>query len=113
MRLAASVIGFTTADGNGIYGIESYYNEYLSGIDGRTISAKDSNGNELPYRYSKTYAPKNGDDVYLTIDMNIQSYLEKHLEEMVTRFKVKNRALRYPHERQDRSNIWYGSVSQL
>ncbi len=91
-ELAASVIGFTTADGNGIYGIESYYNEYLSGIDGRTISAKDSNGNELPYRYSKTYAPKNGDDVYLTIDMNIQSYLEKHLEEMVTRFEVKNRA---------------------
>ncbi len=90
-ELAASVIGFTTADGKGIYGIESYYDEYLSGIDGRTISAKDSNGNELPYRYSKTYEAKNGDDIYLTIDMNIQYYLEQHLQEMVEKYHVKNR----------------------
>ncbi len=90
-ELAASVIGFTTADGNGIYGIESYYNEYLSGIDGRTLSAKDSNGNELPYRYSKTYEPKNGDDLYLTIDSEIQRCLEKNLEKMVNNFDVKNR----------------------
>ena len=90
-ELAASVIGFTTADGNGIYGIESYYNDYLSGVDGRTISAKDSNGNELPYKYSKTYAPKNGNDVYLTIDSNIQYILEKHLEEMVVSYEVANR----------------------
>ncbi|MBR6393691.1 MAG: PASTA domain-containing protein [Ruminococcus sp.] len=90
-ELAASVIGFTTDDGNGIYGLESYYNEYLAGVDGKTISAMDSNGNELPYKYSKTYAPKNGDDVYLTIDMNIQYSLEKHLKEMVENHKVKNR----------------------
>lgn len=90
-ELAASVIGFTTADGNGIYGIESYYNKYLAGVDGRTISATDSNGNELPYKYAKTYEPKNGDDLYLTIDMNIQYYLEKHLEELVAKHKVKNR----------------------
>ncbi len=90
-ELAAPVIGFTTADGNGIYGIEAYYDEYLSGIDGRTISAKDSNGNELPYRYSKTYDAKNGDDVYLTIDMKIQYYLEQHLQEMVEEHKVKNK----------------------
>ena len=90
-ELAAPVIGFTTADGNGIYGIEAYYDDYLSGIDGRTISAKDSNGNELPYRYSKTYDAKNGDDVYLTIDMKIQYYLEQHLQEMVEEHKVKNK----------------------
>ena len=90
-ELAASVIGFTNADGNGVYGIESYYNEYLAGVDGRTISATDSNGNELPYKYSKTYDPKEGNDVYLTIDMNIQYYLEKHLQEMVIKHKVKNR----------------------
>lgn len=90
-ELAASVIGFTTADGNGIYGVEAYYDEYLSGIDGRTISAKDSNGNELPYRYSKTYDARNGDDVYLTIDMIIQYTLEQHLQEMVEEHKVKNR----------------------
>lgn len=91
-ELAASVIGFTNADGNGLYGIEAYYDEYLAGVDGRTISAKDSNGNELPYRYSKTYEPKNGNDVYLTIDSNIQYMLEKHLQEMNTKFDVANRS---------------------
>ena len=75
-ELAASVIGFTTSDGNGAYGVEAFYDDYLAGVDGKTISAKDSAGNELPYRYSKTYEAENGDDVYLTIDMTIQHYLE-------------------------------------
>lgn len=91
-EIAASVIGFTSADGNGAYGIEAYYDEYLSGIDGKTISAKDSNGNEMPYRYAKTYAPKDGNDLYLTIDTTLQYYLEKHLNEMITKFEVQNRA---------------------
>ncbi len=90
--LAASVIGFTAGDGYGAYGIEAYYDDYLAGTDGRTISATDSHGNELPYRYSKTYPAKNGNDVYLTIDMNIQYILEKYLQEMVTTFEVKKRA---------------------
>ena len=90
-ELAASVIGFTTSDGNGAYGIEAYYDDYLAGIDGRTISAKDSSGNELPYRYSKTYPAQNGNDVYLTIDTMIQFYLEKYLKEMVEEHQVKNR----------------------
>ncbi|MBP8593086.1 MAG: PASTA domain-containing protein [Ruminococcus sp.] len=90
--LAASVIGFTAGDGYGAYGIEAYYDDYLAETDGRTISATDSHGNELPYRYSKTYPAKNGNDVYLTIDMNIQYILEKYLQEMVTTFEVKNRA---------------------
>lgn len=90
--LAAAVIGFTISDGTGIYGIESYYDDYLSGVDGKTISAKDSNGDELPYKYSKTYPAENGDDVYLTIDMTLQYYLEKHLQEMVDEYEVQNRA---------------------
>lgn len=91
-ELAASVIGFTSSSGEGMYGVEAYYDDYLAGVDGKTISAKDSNGNELPYRYSKTYSAKNGDDVYLTIDSDIQYCLEKHLSEMVSQFEVKNRA---------------------
>ncbi|MBR5512999.1 MAG: PASTA domain-containing protein [Ruminococcus sp.] len=91
-ELAAAVIGFTASDGYGLYGIESYYDDYLAGTDGRTISAKDSNGNELPYRYSKTYPAQNGNDLYLTIDTEIQYILEKYLEEMSTEFMVKNRS---------------------
>ena len=90
-ELAASVIGFTNSDGTGLYGLEAKYDDYLSGVDGKTVSAKDSNGNELPYKYAKTYAAKNGDDLYLTIDSNIQYILEKNLEKMVNDFNVKNR----------------------
>ncbi len=91
-ELAASVIGFTSSGGEGMYGVEAYYDDYLAGVDGRTISAKDSNGNELPYRYSKTYSAKNGDDIHLTIDADIQYCLEENLEELVSQFEVKNRA---------------------
>lgn len=91
-EIAASVIGFTSGDGEGAYGIESYYNKYLAGTDGKIISAKDSKGNEMPYRYAKTYPAKDGNDIYLTIDTTLQYYLEKHLQEMVDKFEVKNRA---------------------
>ncbi len=90
-ELAASVIGFNNSDGKGFYGIEKYYNDYLSGIDGKTITARDANGNEMPYRYSKTYDAQNGDDVYLTIDMTLQTYLENALTDMVDTFKVEQR----------------------
>jgi len=90
--VAASVIGFTNSDGDGAYGLEAYYDEYLSGTDGKTISAKDSNGREMPYRYAKTYSPKDGNDLYLTINTKLQYYLEKHLNEMITEFNVQNRA---------------------
>jgi stage V sporulation protein D (sporulation-specific penicillin-binding protein) len=88
--LAALVVGFT--NGNVSYGIEAYYDKYLSGIDGRTVSAKDSTGKELPYRYSKTFDPKDGSDVYLTIDREIQYILEKYLKEMSDDHDVKNRS---------------------
>lgn len=91
-ELAAAVIGFNNSDGDGLYGIEAYYNEYLSGIDGKTVTAQDANGNEMPYRYSKTYAAQNGDDVYLTIDITLQTYLENALLEMVDTYEVSNRA---------------------
>ncbi len=87
------LFGFTAADGYGMYGLEASYDEYLAGTDGRTISAKDSHGNELPYRYSKTYPAQNGCDIYLTIDSKIQYYLEKRLEEMSTEFQVLNRSV--------------------
>lgn len=91
-ELAASVIGFNNADGHGFYGIEKYYDEYLSGIDGRTVTALDANGNEMPYRYSKTYLAQDGDDVYVTIDMTLQTYLEDEITKMVKNFNVGKRA---------------------
>jgi stage V sporulation protein D (sporulation-specific penicillin-binding protein) len=91
-ELAASVIGFTNGDGDGQYGVEYQYNEYLSGTDGKVISAKDAYGNEMPYRYAKTYDAQDGNSVYLTIDRTLQYSLEKNLEETVSTFEIEDRA---------------------
>ncbi len=90
--LASSVVGFTNLAGEGIIGIESFYEENLSGIDGIIISAKDAKGNEMPYKYSKYYDAKNGDSVVLTLDTRLQFYLEKYIKQMVEEHKVLNRA---------------------
>ena len=90
-ELAASVIGFDNADGHGFYGVEKSYDKYLSGIDGRNITAVDANGNAMPYRYSKTYPAQDGDDVYMTLDMTVQTYLQNAVNDMVDTFKVAER----------------------
>ena len=73
--LAASVIGFTDYDGRGIYGIEKQYDEYLTGIDGRIVSAKDAMGQPMPYRYEQSIAAQDGNTLILNIDMVIQHYV--------------------------------------
>lgn len=87
-ELAASVIGFVNSDGIGQYGIESYYDDALSGIPGKVISAKDAKGDEMPYRYSKLYEAQDGNSLYLTIDSNIQYYLEKNIQDMTNQFQL-------------------------
>ena len=90
--MAASVIGFTNYDGDGIYGVEAYYNDYLAGVDGKTITATDANGNEMPYKNDKTYDAQDGSSVYLTIDSTLQYYVERELEKCVEENNVQNRA---------------------
>lgn len=90
--LAAQVIGFTGSDGYGQYGLEYYYDSYLSGTNGRTITANDAFGREMPYRYAATYAPQDGDSLYLSLDVTLQYYLEKNLQEMCESCEVRNRA---------------------
>lgn len=81
--LASSVIGFTGSDNNGLYGLEYYYDETLSGRDGYTITAVDGKGNNLSVGYEQRVDAKNGDSLVLTVDSNIQYYLEKALLEGV------------------------------
>ncbi|MGN1089891.1 MAG: penicillin-binding transpeptidase domain-containing protein [Huintestinicola sp.] len=90
--LAAAVIGFTNYDGDGIYGVEAYYNDYLAGVDGKIISATDGLGNEMPYKNDKIYAAKDGNDLYLTIDYTLQYYVERELANCIEQNDVDNRA---------------------
>lgn len=77
--LAASVIGHLHYDGYGIYGLEAYYDEYLSGVDGKTLIATDIRGNEIPYEYKQSYDAQPGDSLVLNLDITIQSALENAL----------------------------------
>ncbi|MCM1299017.1 MAG: penicillin-binding transpeptidase domain-containing protein [Firmicutes bacterium] len=90
--LAASVIGFTNYDGDGVYGVEAYYDEYLKGVDGKIVTARDANGKAMPYAYETRYAAQNGNSVYLTLNSVLQYSLEKNLELAMTQHKVQNRA---------------------
>lgn len=91
-ELAASVIGFTNYDGEGWYGIEAYYDDELSGVDGKVISAKDAYSQEMPYKYSKLYDAEDGNSLQLTIDTTLQYYLEKNLQDMYNTYQLDNRA---------------------
>ncbi len=90
-NLAASVVGFANADGEGQYGVEASYDEYLAGVDGVIISAKDAFGDQMPYRYSKLYEAKDGNSIVLTIDTMIQYYVESALNSAVEKFDAQNR----------------------
>jgi len=73
----ASVLGHTNSDGNGLTGVELYYNKFLSGIPGIKISETDRKSEELPYTISDYTKPIQGKDVVLTIDEMIQYFCEK------------------------------------
>lgn len=90
--LAASIIGFTNYDNEGVYGIEAYYDEYLQGVDGRVVTAKDASGNAMPYDFETRYEATNGNSLVLTLDSVLQHYLEKNLDAAVSQHKVANRA---------------------
>lgn len=90
--LAASVIGHIHYDGYGVLGLEAYYDDYLAGTDGKTVTAKDRDGTEMPYRYKQNYDAKDGSSLVLNIDVNIQSYVEKALKEQVALHQPSDRA---------------------
>ncbi|MBP3923289.1 MAG: PASTA domain-containing protein [Ruminiclostridium sp.] len=89
--LAANVLGFVNSEG-GAYGIESYYDKYLTGVNGKLITTKDQQGDDMPYGYEMLYEAKQGNSLVLTIDETLQYYLEKNLETTVSQHKIENRS---------------------
>lgn len=77
--LASHVIGFTGSDNQGLFGIESSMNEYLTGTDGRYIYTKDAKGNELPLEYISYEEAVDGASITTTIDIYIQRILEENV----------------------------------
>lgn len=87
--LASSVIGFTGADDQGLSGIEAYYDEQLTGTNGRIITAKDAVSNKIANDFETSVEASDGDSLYLTINQTIQYYLEKGLRETMEEYQAK------------------------
>lgn len=83
--LACDVIGFTTADNRGNYGLEEYYNDVLSGIPGREYGYLNDDSD----LERKTIAADDGNSLVTTIDANIQSIVEKYLLKFNEEYKDK------------------------
>lgn len=86
--LAASVIGFTGAEDQGLEGIEYKYNEYLTGTPGRIIAA-----NNMPFDFKQSDDSKDGNNITLTIDETIQSIAEKYMKQGLVENNVINRGV--------------------
>ena len=84
--LASHVIGFLDGDNKGAYGLEAIYEEELQGTKGVEVTAKDANGSQIMFQYEQYYDAEDGNSLQLTLDANIQSYLERGLEDMVSKF---------------------------
>ncbi|WP_172194142.1 penicillin-binding transpeptidase domain-containing protein [Saccharibacillus qingshengii] len=88
--LAANVLGFVDNDGKPKYGIESYFEKDLQGIDGKIAYQRDAKGVELPDAKSKIVAPKDGTSIQLTIDSTIQYYAEQAAKKVFEKYQPKS-----------------------
>ena len=88
---AAAVLGFTDADGIGTYGLEKSYQSTLAGVDGRTITQRNAYGNAIADENATTFAAKDGSNLVLSLDVNVQEIVERYLNEAIAANTVENR----------------------
>ena len=88
---AASVLGFCNGDGEGFYGLEKSYDDTLAGVNGRTITLRNAYGNAIADANATTYAAKDGSNLVLSLDVNVQEVVERYLNEAIYANTVENR----------------------
>ena len=81
--LASQVIGACGTDNQGLSGIEYSYNSILTGTSGEIVMSKDASQSEIPNSQESFIPAKNGYNLTLTLDVKIQSIVEKHLKDAV------------------------------
>lgn len=75
--LASKVIGFTGSDNQGIIGLEVKYDSFLKGIDGTILTKTTAYGVEIPNAAEDRIEPQAGNDLYTSLDVNVQQYAEQ------------------------------------
>lgn len=86
---AATVLGFVGSDGQGIEGLEAYYDNTLTGTAGRLVTAKNAQAGSMPNNYESIIDSTDGSSLVLTIDDVLQYSLEKNLEQARTNASAK------------------------
>jgi stage V sporulation protein D (sporulation-specific penicillin-binding protein) len=85
-ELAAHVLGFTGADNQGLAGVESVYDTQLKGQLGKISFYANAKGQEMPGQSEQYTPPVSGEDMVLTIDKDIQSYVEREIQNAVAQY---------------------------
>lgn len=75
--LASKVLGFTGGDNQGIIGLEVWYEQYLKGINGTILTMTDARGVEIENAFEDRIEPIAGSDLYISLDVNIQTYAQQ------------------------------------
>ena len=85
--LGSKVLGFTGADNQGIIGLEVTYDSYMQGTNGKILTLTDARGIEIENAGETRMEPVNGNDLYISMDVNIQQYCEQAAEKA---YRTKN-----------------------
>ena len=88
--LAAQVIGVCGTDNQGLSGIEYSYDSILKGTSGQIVTSKDTSKSEIPNSVESFVAAEDGYNLTLTLDVNVQSIVEKYLKEAVEEYGCKS-----------------------
>ena len=80
-NLASHIIGFCGSDNQGLDGVEAKYDDVLKGTNGKIIKVTDARGGEIGKEGENYIPPVDGNDLVLSVDMTIQSIVEKYLKE--------------------------------
>ena len=89
--LASTVLGFVGDDNQGLAGLESYYDNELTGIAGRVVSAKNAKGTDMRFTYENVVEAQQGNSLVLTLDSYVQYVCEKYLDIAVEQEQIKER----------------------
>lgn len=86
--LLAHVLGFVGVDNQGLAGIEVVYDEFLEGRRGAISYSADASGREMPNQEEVYIPPQDGDSLILTIDKEIQSFIERELDQAMLQYNA-------------------------
>lgn len=126
----SQVLGYTDSDGKGVSGVELNYDKTLTGTPGLNVSQVDNKRSDLPYEEPTYTKPINGKDMSLTIDANLQLFVEKEAEKALNDNGAKsvtitimnpkngeilamtNKAAKSSNPITNSANLWYNKAVQ-